>query len=76
MIVGIEEEYAGQDPSPFDKEISPRSKGKPTLTPVHFDKLLLTTKQVLIRRQAQRRLTWAPLPVAASEDSAARHSLL
>jgi hypothetical protein len=31
---------------------------------------------VLIRWQAQRRLTWAPLPVAASEDSAARHSLL
>jgi hypothetical protein len=54
--------------------MSSRGKGKPT--PVHFDKLLLTTKQVLILRQAQRRLTWAPLPVAAAEDSPARHSLL
>jgi hypothetical protein len=74
MRVGIEEEYAGQDPSPFDKEMSPRGKGKPT--PVHFDKLLLTTKQVLILRQAQRRLTRAPLPVAAAEDSPAHHSFL
>jgi hypothetical protein len=40
MRIGVEEEYAGKDPSPFDKGMSPRGKGKPT--PAHLDKLLLT----------------------------------